>query len=73
MKINKTGGDLINKKSRIRKCRRKKHPEKIRYPPILFGTLEYYLFASRERLCVVSANMSIKVMAPTEKKIPDFA
>ena len=28
LKINKTGGDLLNKKSRIRTCRREKHPKK---------------------------------------------
>ena len=28
LKVNKTGGYLINKKSQIRTCRRKKHPKK---------------------------------------------
>ena len=41
LKINKTGGDLLTKKSRIRTSKRENIWKRVIFPPVLYETLEY--------------------------------
>ena len=72
MKFNITGEDFINKKFRIRTCRREKHSKRNRISPVLFGTLHrvnrYIQFSSLgTRNFIIVSIVSYAASADDEK------